>query len=141
MLKLLGRYWRGFFRAADTPEREQRGQRAAKMSSLPEFRPREGEVIHGCVGARGYDEGREVNLGEGRLLVTSKGIVYMADTGKWRFHWHRLAQVTVEDDRSLALRTHSGSHFSFRLPSVQEAEAMMQAAMSARGDSARTGAA
>ena len=124
VLKLLGRYWRGLF--------------AARTSSQPDFNPREGEVVHAQGPARGYDEGREVNLGEGRLLVTSNGLVYLADTGKWRFHWHHLAQVTLEDDRSLAIETRSGSRYVFRLPSVQEAEAMLQAIASAR-ESAQAG--
>ncbi len=119
MLRLLGRYWQRLFRADVAAE-------------PPAFTPRDGETVHARGIARGFDEVREINLGEGTLLVTSLGMVYVADTGKWRFHWQRIAQVKIEDDRSVGLETGSGKRFSFRLRSIEEAEALLRAALTNR---------
>lgn len=135
VLTLIGRYWRRLFLAP--PAASSVSRPAGTADHLPVvpapagFTPRNGELVHAHGPVQGADAERRLDLGTGTLLVTSRGVVYFTGAKRWRFSWRGVDRIGVENGRTLELETRSRRHFSFRLSSTEEAEAMITAAHTA----------
>ena len=134
MLTLIGRYWRRLFL---TPPDSSSASEPSGTAGLPVvlapagFSPRDGEAVHAHGAAQGADAERQLDLGAGTVVVTSRGVVFFTGAKRWRFAWRGVEGIGVEQGRTLELETRSGRHFSFRLSSTEEAEAMLTAARAA----------
>lgn len=129
MRSLLSRLWRRLLDARSDPGGAAPEGSLGALDPPDGFTPRDGEVVHAHGSAHGSDPDRALDLGIGRLLVTSQGIVYFTGAKRWRFAWRGIEEVALEPGSILHIETRSGRHFVFRVASAPEAEAMQQAAM------------
>ncbi len=131
MPSLLGRLWRRLLNVpADPGGATPFGNGSLGVLDPPDgFTPRDREVVYGHGAAHGNDPERSLDLGIETLVVTSQGIVYFTGEKRWRFAWRGIKEVALEPTSTVHIETRSGRHFSFRMASVPETEAMQQAAV------------